>query len=175
MSSAPPQPPKAEAYTTPSNPASKNPAEDTAAWESEASARDAVLGRKPFPQSQSRSSDDAVPSSLGQGVHSSGPVDETERANTARGTGKTLENPNVEAEQMATLGEGEVADAVERKSGTQKVPDQDVKYDDYASGLKRKKEEQKEAREAVKEARSQGVDVDGGFGGRAGNEDNRDV
>lgn len=39
----------------------------------------------------------------------------------------------------------------------------------------RKKEEQKEAREAVKEARSQGVDVDGGFGGRAGNEDNRDV
>lgn len=137
MSSAPPQPPKDAAYTTPSNPVTSNPAEDTAAWESEASARDAVLGRTPFPQSQARSSDDAVPSSLGQGVRSSGPVDETERENTARGTGGGLENPNVEAEQMATYGEGEVADAVERKSGTQKVPGQEVKYDDYASGLER--------------------------------------
>ncbi|KAF9874976.1 hypothetical protein CkaCkLH20_07670 [Colletotrichum karsti] len=177
-SSVPSQPPKAEAYTTTSNPATGNPAEKAAAQQSESSARDAVLGRAPIPQSQSRTADDAVPSSLGQGVHSSGPVDATEERNTAyssSGNDDGPENPNVEAEQMETLAEGKVADAVDRKSGAQKAPGQEVQFDDDASGLERKKREQQEAREAVKEARREGVDVDGGFGNRGWNEDNRDV
>ncbi|KAH0427705.1 hypothetical protein CcaCcLH18_09536 [Colletotrichum camelliae] len=176
--SAPPQPPKAEAYTTSSNPTSRNPAENAAAQQSESSARDAVLGRTPFPQSQSRSADDAVPSSLGQGVHSSGPVDATEQRNTAyssTGASQGPENPNVEAEQMETLAEGKVADAVDRKSGAQKVPGQDVQFDDYASGLEQKKQEQQEARQAIKDARREGVDVDGGMGQRDWNESGRDV
>ncbi|KAK1853199.1 hypothetical protein CCHR01_04130 [Colletotrichum chrysophilum] len=177
-SSAPSQPPKAEAYTTSSNPTSRNPAENAAAQQGESSARDAVLGRTPFPQSQSRSADDAVPSSLGQGVHSSGPVDATEKRNTAyssTGASRGPENPNVEAEQMETLAEGKVADAVDRKSGAQKVPGQDVQFDDYASGLEKKKQEQQEARQAVKDARKEGVDVDGGMGQRDWNESGRDV
>ncbi|OLN89076.1 hypothetical protein CCHL11_06080 [Colletotrichum chlorophyti] len=178
-SSAPPQPPKSEAYTTASNPTTRNPAEDAAARQSEDDARDAVLGRKPFPQSQARSADDAVPSSLGAGVHSSKPVDETEKKNTAyvseEEARKGPENANVEAEQLETFAEGKVADAVDRKSGAQKAPGQEVTFDDYGSGLEKKKEEQRAAREAIKEARSEGVDVDGGFGSRPWHEDNRDV
>ncbi|KAK1637868.1 hypothetical protein BDP81DRAFT_426082 [Colletotrichum phormii] len=174
-SSAPPQPPTSEAYKTASNPTTRTPAENAAAQgdatDRETAARDAVLGRTPFPQSQSRSVDDATPSSLGAGVHSSGPVDETERRNTAYVTegsrGKELENPNVEAEQMATLAEGKVADAVERKSGTQKVPGQEVVNVEFGSGIEEKKKEQQEARDAIKKARSEGADVDGGIGERS--------
>ncbi|KXH64710.1 hypothetical protein CNYM01_02024 [Colletotrichum nymphaeae SA-01] len=170
-SSAPPQPPTSEAYKAPSNPTTRNPAENAAANDAsdrESAARDAALGRTPFPQSQSRSVDEATPSSLGAGVHSSGPVDETERRNTAYvsegGSSRELENPNVEAEQMATLAEGKVADAVERKSGTQKVPGQEIVNEEFGSGIEEKKKEQQEARDAIKKARSEGVDVDGGIG-----------
>ncbi|CCF40960.1 hypothetical protein CH063_11383 [Colletotrichum higginsianum] len=76
---------------------------------------------------------------------------------------------------METLAEGKVADAVERKNGTQTAPGQEVHDDDFASGLETKKKEQQEARDAIKEARSAGVDVDGGSGQRSWREDNRDV
>ncbi|KAK2031117.1 hypothetical protein LX32DRAFT_681403 [Colletotrichum zoysiae] len=183
-SSMPSQPPKAAAYTTASNPASRNPAEDDAAashaQQAETAARDAAQGRTPFPRSQARSADDAVPSALGAGVRSSGPADARERENTAyvpEGESREgPENPNVEAEQMETLAEGKVADAVERKSGTQKAPGQDeVRIDDFGSGLERKKQEQQAARDAIQEKRSAGIDVDGGMGQRLGTEDNRDV
>lgn len=139
----PSQPPKAEAYTTASNPTSRNPAENAAAsshvQQDETAARDVAQGRTPFPRSQARSADDAVPSSLGAGVRSSGPADATERENTAYVSGDAPqdgpENPNVEAEQMETLAEGKVADAVERKNGTQTAPGQEVHDDDFASGL----------------------------------------
>lgn len=39
----------------------------------------------------------------------------------------------------------------------------------------RKKQEQQEARQAVKDARKEGVDVDGGMGQRDWNESGRDV
>ncbi|KAK1997948.1 hypothetical protein LX36DRAFT_700631 [Colletotrichum falcatum] len=183
-SSMPSQPPKAAAYTAASNPASRNPAENDAAAahaeQDETAARDAAQGRTPFPSSQARSADDAVPSALGAGVHSSGPVDARERENTAyvseEASREGPENPNVEAEQMETLAEGKVADAVERKSGTQKAPGQEgVRIDDFGSGLERKKQEQQAARDAIKEQRSAGIDVDGGMGQRSGTEDNRDV
>ncbi|OBR11398.1 hypothetical protein CH63R_03694 [Colletotrichum higginsianum IMI 349063] len=182
-SSMPSQPPKAEAYTTASNTTTRNPAENAAAsshvQQDETTARDVAQGRTPFPRSQARSADDAVPSSLGAGVRSSGPADATERENTAYVSRDAPqdgpENPNVEAEQMETLAEGKVADAVERKNGTQTAPGQEVHDDDFASGLETKKKEQQEARDAIKEARSAGVDVDGGSGQRSWREDNRDV
>lgn len=77
---------------------------------------------------------------MGRGVRSSGPVDATEERNTGYSSSANSgghENPNVEAEQMETLAEGKVADAVDRKSGTQKAPGQEVQFDDYASGLER--------------------------------------
>lgn len=43
------------------------------------------------------------------------------------------------------------------------------------SDLDRKKEEQKAARDEVKQARAGGADVDGGTGSRLGNESNADV
>lgn len=51
----------------------------------------------------------------------------------------TPENPNVNAvEQLETLSEGKVADAVDRKSGTQRAPgDAPPHFDDNASALDR--------------------------------------
>lgn len=128
-------------------------------------------------------------SSLGSGVQGgSGPVDATEVRSTGSG-GEQPQNPNVDAEQLATLGEGKVADAVQRKSGIQKAPgDGEVKYDDHASDLdryvcrpravmdamdfmadmlatSRKKAEQAAARDDIKAAREASVDVDGGSAG----------
>lgn len=45
----------------------------------------------------------------------------------------------------------------------------------FSLKMSRKKREQQQAREAVKHARQEGVDVDGGFGSRDWREDNRDV
>ncbi|KAG7117400.1 hypothetical protein HYQ46_011113 [Verticillium longisporum] len=138
-------------------------------------------GRAPVPRAQAESIDEAVPSSLGYGVQGSGPVDETERRNTeyaAPGAGtKGPENPNVEAEQLETFAEGKVADAVDRKSGTQLAEGETVTDQSFTDDLERKKREQASAREAIKEQRGSGVDVDGGLGSRraAGTEDNRDV
>ena len=80
-----------------------------------------------------------MPTSLARGERGSGPVDEKEAQATRRlgDSGDSApENENVDAEKMATLAEGDVADAVERKSGTQRAPGQDnVQFDDFASDL----------------------------------------
>lgn len=103
--------------------------------------KDIIEGRAPVPTTQSNGIQDATSTSLGFGVQSSGPSDETEAKNTkwvsqddAR---KGPENPNVDAEQLATLAEGKVADAVDRKSGTQRVPGQTIVEDNYAGDLER--------------------------------------
>ncbi|RSL89351.1 hypothetical protein CEP51_001261 [Fusarium floridanum] len=91
--------------------------------------------------------------------------------------GKVLrQNDNVEAEQLATLSEGKVADAVKKTSGRDKPRKDDIQIEDYTSDLERKKAEQAEAREEIKAQRRAGVDVDGSLGqGRLRNEDNSDV
>lgn len=83
-----------------------------------------------------------MPSSLGRGVSGgSGPVDAQEARHTQRGNGgdQGPQNENVDADQaLATLAEGEVADAVGRKSGTQQVPGQGpAEEQDFASDLDR--------------------------------------
>ncbi|KAF4970407.1 hypothetical protein FZEAL_10047 [Fusarium zealandicum] len=86
------------------------------------------------------------------------------------------QNPNVDAEQMATLAEGKVADAVKGTSSRDKPRADDIMIEDYASDIERKKAEQAEAREEIKADRRAGVDVDGSLGqGRQRNEDNSDV
>lgn len=108
---------------------------------SEQHARDMATGRKPLPTSQSSSIKEATSSSLGWGVQGSAPVDKTEQENTRRvpqGEQGGLQNENENAdEQLATFAEGEVADAVERKSGTQKAPGETVFEEDYTEGLER--------------------------------------
>ncbi|KAF4955088.1 hypothetical protein FGADI_4833 [Fusarium gaditjirri] len=87
-----------------------------------------------------------------------------------------LQNENENAEQLATLAEGKVADAVKGASSRDKPRKGDIEIEDYASDLERKKTEQAEAREEIKAQREAGVDVDGSLGqGRRSNEDNSSV
>ncbi|KFA55272.1 hypothetical protein S40293_04967 [Stachybotrys chartarum IBT 40293] len=86
------------------------------------------------------------------------------------------QNPNVDAEQLATLAEGKVATAVQSKPGSQKIPGVESKFDTYTDDLERKKQEQAAARQEIKEERRAGADVDGSLGqGRMANEDIRDL
>jgi hypothetical protein len=92
----------------------------------------------------STSEETPLPTSLAQGVRGHGPVDATEARNTgvkpANTTADRYENDSVEArESLATFGEGEVATAEQRKSGTQRAPGQkgEVVFEDFASDLDR--------------------------------------
>lgn len=135
------QPSNIEPYVQPHNPVTRDPLEREAADQvhrhEDSSSTDragGVRGRQP---------QEGVPSSLGRGVQDgSGPVDSQEARST--GVRQTVgqqqeienENVNVDAEQMATLGEGEVAGAVDRKSGTQQVPGSGpAEAQDFASDL----------------------------------------
>ncbi|CAF3483151.1 hypothetical protein SNK03_012704 [Fusarium graminearum] len=87
-----------------------------------------------------------------------------------------LQNYNEDAEQLATLAEGKVADAVKKTSTRDQPRKDDIKIEDYTSDLDRKKAEQAEAREEIKAQRKAGVDVDGSLGqGRLSNEDSSSV
>ncbi|ROV98016.1 hypothetical protein VMCG_07002 [Cytospora schulzeri] len=170
---AAPQPSNIDAYTQPDNPVTKEPLEKKAAAQNDSKATSRTAHAVP-----SEHAGEGTFSSLGRGVQGGDPADATEARHTSRGgAGEKTENENVDAEQMATLGEGKVADAVERKSGMQKAPgDAEVKIDDFSSDLDKKKAEQAEAREEIKQDRKAGVDVDGGAGARAaGTEDNTSV
>lgn len=133
------QPSNIEPYIQPGNPITKEPLENKVA-DHRAHKSSSTQGNASVPSERSQGQDQGTFSSLGRGVKDgSGPVDATEARNTGSGgADEDLQNPNVNAEQLATLGEGKVADAVQRKSGIQKAPgDGEVKYDDYASDLDR--------------------------------------
>ncbi|KAI9152185.1 hypothetical protein HJFPF1_09410 [Paramyrothecium foliicola] len=97
-------------------------------------------------------------------------------SNSATMDAQAPENPNTNAEQLATYAEGKVADAVQRKSGTQMAPGQKIHDKEFTSDLESKKAEQAGAREAVRNERKAGVDVDGSLGhGRLDTENITDV
>lgn len=127
------QPRVAEAYTTAGNPAETNPAEEAAAAKQ---TRGGPVVQKLGPD-DGPDKNDAVPSSLGQGVTPSGHSDGRGVIGGERSSQQVKQNENVDAEQLATLSEGKVADAVQRKSGTQRHGDQDPHSDDYAADLDR--------------------------------------
>lgn len=142
---AAPQPSNMDAYIQPDNPVTKEPIEKKAAAQNHSKETSRTARAVP-----SEHAGEGTFSSLGRGVRGGGgPADATEARNTSRGStdGRAQDqdqnrnqnqNENVDAEQMATLGEGEVAHAVERKSGMQKAPgDAEVKIDDFASDLDR--------------------------------------
>lgn len=133
------QPSNIEPYIQPGNPVTKEPLENKVA-DHRSHDNSSTQGNASVPSERSQGQDQGTFSSLGRGVQGgSGPVDATEaRYAGSSGADDELQNPNVNAEQLATLGEGKVADAVQRKSGIQKAPgDGEVKYDDYASDLDR--------------------------------------
>lgn len=118
------QPSNIEPYIQPNNPVTRDPLEDKAAQRTHRQAPQEGAGEAA--STASSGSHGGVPTSRGYGVHGSAPVDAQEAAATSRDTagegGEPLQNPNVNAEQLATLAEGKVADAVSRKSGTQQAP-----------------------------------------------------
>ncbi|KAI3338755.1 hypothetical protein F4824DRAFT_458691 [Ustulina deusta] len=145
------QPPRNAAYETEGNPVTSTPAEERAAHHH-------GHGRpvaERVPGNQSSGIQDAVPSSLGWGVHGA-PAGEERFGRTQEEVGWHGE---LEGDQMRALGEGQVAEAVARKSGaTGSQPD-------LASELDRKKSEQAEARGAMKERRRRGEIENGGTRG----------
>ncbi|KAI1420268.1 hypothetical protein F5Y12DRAFT_773974 [Xylaria sp. FL1777] len=143
-----PQPPVTAAYETEGNAVTTNPVEERAAHHH--SHGHPVAWR--VPGNQSSGIQDAVPSSQGWGIHGA-PAGEERFGRTEEDTGRHRE---LEGEQMRAAREGQVADVVGRKPGaTGSQPD-------LASDLDRKKSEQAEAREAIKERRRQGEISDGG-------------
>jgi hypothetical protein len=134
--SGPAQPTKADAYTESSNPATRNPSEQEASLHATRPSEGAEEVRHP-----SEPKAEGAPQPQARGVRGGEPVDQREAQNlhflshTARN--KRPENPSVDGEQLSTLAEGDVADAVQRKSGTQRAPGQEPHADDYSSELGR--------------------------------------
>ncbi|KAI1377606.1 hypothetical protein F4677DRAFT_444197 [Hypoxylon crocopeplum] len=148
--SGPAQPPKGTAYETQGNPATSNPSEQHTSARHHAHGGRTTEDR--VPPSQSSGLRDAVPSSLGYGVHGA-PAGEERYGRTHEQVGRSRE---LEGDQMRAPGEGDVASVVDRKPGaTGSQPD-------LASDIDRKKEEQAEKREAIKEERRQGRAPDDG-------------
>lgn len=135
------QPSNIEPYLQPDNAATRNPLEDklTGKLHHHDNEKTFSSGTSTSAAGQSRSPIAGVPTSRGLGVHGSEPIDSLEARNTHVGSYQAqTQNENVDAEQMATLAEGKVADAVDRKSGTQQVPGQGpAEEQDFASDLDR--------------------------------------
>lgn len=109
MSTRSAQPTINEAYTTPGNPASKDPAEKAQATANKQHSSEGV--NQPVPQQQSQG--EGKPSSLGQGIHGA-PAGEESKGLTHEDVGRHNE---LDAAQMAAPGEGRVADAVSGRNG----------------------------------------------------------
>ncbi|KAK8181667.1 uncharacterized protein BKA78DRAFT_49303 [Phyllosticta capitalensis] len=166
MSQQQQQPPTSAAYAQPSNPVERNPAESASTSSTTASANAPTTAHRTAP-SASSGGDDGVPSALGRGVHGTSADADVEE----RKPGQQKQRDDVDAdEQMAPPGEGAVADAVMAGGqGGGKTGAQGAGGGlSMESDLERKKAEQAPLREAVKEERARGVDVDGALGQTGG-------
>ncbi|TKA66751.1 hypothetical protein B0A49_06541 [Cryomyces minteri] len=152
------QPTLNQAYTTPGNPADKEPLESAQADANARTNDEKTDTRAPVPQTQSSSQADAMPTSVARGVRGAPPGEEA--------AGKTDEDVGrhneLDGQQMRAPGEGDVRDVVEKKPGASGA------QEGLESDLDRKKVEQAPAREAVKEQRQQKVDVAGVLGQTGG-------
>ncbi|OIW28718.1 S-adenosyl-L-methionine-dependent methyltransferase [Coniochaeta ligniaria NRRL 30616] len=163
------QPTENAAFTAPENPVTRNKAEV-------AGAKLDHNGGNSHPSAHRGPGQDYDPEGgnewgMGRGTRGSKPVDEREaKESSYRGTDKSMgtQAGGDGDPQIADVpaGEGKVADAADAKHGVQRYGDQDVKDEgyggDFSSGLDRKKAEQAAARDEIKQARQDGVDVDGG-------------
>jgi hypothetical protein len=104
------QPTLSQAYTTPGNPASKDPKEARQAAQNASDTSDPVEQRIP---SQQASEDQATPSAMGRGIRGAGAGEEA-KGLTHEDVGRHKE---LDGQQMAAPGEGDVADAVAGRGG----------------------------------------------------------
>ncbi|RYO78667.1 hypothetical protein DL766_004890 [Monosporascus sp. MC13-8B] len=139
--SGPAQPPSSSAYTSESNPATSNLAEQRAA-------QNHPRGKptdERLPTSQA-SGQEPTAAPLGHGVRGV-PAGKERFGKTEEQVGRHNE---LEGDQLRTLNEGDISDAVDRKPGaTGSQPD-------FASDLDRKKAEQASKRERIKEQKERG-------------------
>jgi hypothetical protein len=128
-SSGPAQPPKDAAYSASGNPADSTPSEDREAHRKQVKQATSEERRGPSDRS---AQPEGKPQPAAQGVRSSDTADADETNADLR------ENENVDAEQqLETFAEGDVAHAVERKSGTQRVGGQTDQTEDFGAGIER--------------------------------------
>ncbi|KAH6637854.1 hypothetical protein C7974DRAFT_411313 [Boeremia exigua] len=156
----PAQPSQAQAYETPGNPASTNPSEDAAQSFNAADNSASVAQRVPQKQASDAAGHRNAKFEEGAGVHGAPPGEES-KGLSHEDVGRHRE---LDGEQMAAPGEGRVAEAVrkggEGMGGGGSEPS-------FTSDLDRKKAEQQEAREAIKQDRA-GAARDGGLAGQTG-------
>lgn len=125
----PSQPTLSQAYTTPGNPASKEPAEARQASQNAQSNKEFAVVDQRIPKNQA-SGDEAVPSALGRGVRGAGPGEEAE----GKAEEEVGRHNELDADQMAAPGEGAVRDAVEGKDGRKGASGQ---QEDLAADMER--------------------------------------
>lgn len=136
------QPPKTAAYTAPENPTTRNQAEVAGArLNDDGSTTNPSTQRGP---GQDYDPEGGVEWAQGRGARGHDPVDEREAKNTHHVEQGKFASGTDDDDARATVAdgsqvEGKVADAVERKSGTQRVGGGtgEIKEQDFASDLDR--------------------------------------
>ncbi|KAF1946263.1 hypothetical protein EJ02DRAFT_394444 [Clathrospora elynae] len=156
----PSQPTQDQAYTTPGNPAQKDPTEQQQTQFNAADNSASVDQRIPTKQATDAQGLQNAKFGEGKGTHGA-PAGEEAKGLTEEDVGRHNE---LDGEQMAAPGEGRVADAV-AKGG--KGMGGGGEQPDLASDLDRKKAEQADARDAIKQSRSEAVRA-GGAAGQTG-------
>ncbi|MCJ1477027.1 hypothetical protein MMC13_005698 [Lambiella insularis] len=150
----PSQPGIDTAYDTVGNPADQTAQEHATAASKESTNAGATVEER-------KQGDVSVPS-----VHGGGPTASSLGAGVRTTSGDKGESigpgaSDLEGEQMRAPGEGDVYRSQSEKSGF-------GEQEDLASDLDRKKEEQSQKREEIKESRKDAVDIGGALGGRTG-------
>ncbi|KAK5655762.1 hypothetical protein OQA88_5299 [Cercophora sp. LCS_1] len=167
-----PQPPASAAYTSLRNPIQRNPSEqavaDTPATSGPYGSGNDYLEYRSASSSHP-SQAEGQPQPQGRGVRGVDPRDYHTEEHPLR------QNKNVDAEQMAPEGEGDVARAVREQGEHRGEQGQrrkslsdwhgrrrgEVTLEGMEAGIERKKAQQSWAREEVKKKRMEGEDVDG--------------
>ncbi|KAL6712121.1 hypothetical protein ACN47E_003164 [Coniothyrium glycines] len=154
------QPSNDQAYTTPGNPAQKDPQEQAHSGFNAADNAAVTDIRIPTKQATDAQGDRNAKFEEGAGVHGA-PSGEEAQGLTQEDVGRHKE---LDGEQMAAPGEGRVAEAVAKGGRGMGGGGEQI---DLASDLDRKKAEQAEAREAIKQSKAQATAV-GGAAGQTG-------
>ncbi|KAJ4288121.1 hypothetical protein N0V90_012138 [Kalmusia sp. IMI 367209] len=156
----PSQPTLSQAYTTPGNPATQDPAEKAQAH---ANAQDhSEQVDKRIPNEQVAPGTDGQPKAPFGGIHGA-PAGEERKGLTQEDVGRHRE---LDGEQMAAPGEGSVAQAV---SGNDRFGAGGWGSEqDFVADLDRKKAEQQAAREQIQGQRQEGAEVGGALGQTGG-------
>ncbi|KAF2622744.1 hypothetical protein BU25DRAFT_377155 [Macroventuria anomochaeta] len=156
----PSQPTQNQAYETPGNPVSANPTEKATQGFNASDNSASVDQRIPQKQASDAAGDRNAKFEEGAGVHGA-PAGEERKGLSQEDVGRHKE---LDGQQMAAPGEGRVADAVAQggkgMGGGGSEPS-------FTSDLDRKKAEQAEAREAIKQERAGNIQA-GGAAGQTG-------